>query len=105
MLVNHYSATLMAIRSKSREDWRLANASNNNVHYCLIDFDVSLILPKDVRRLPSTFAFYGHLFFQPPDIQAGEIDYDPYAFDVACLGNVFASEIDVRHVQFAWSMC
>lgn len=60
-----------------------------------MDFDVSLLLPKDVRRLPCSYAFVGQPFFQPNDIRAGEREYDPYAFDVACLGNTFAYIFDV----------
>jgi hypothetical protein len=33
--------------------------------------------------------------YQPEDVSAGEHDYDPYAFDVACMGCIFATEFDV----------
>lgn len=95
MLVNHYSANLLAIRSESRRRWRLANGDNGLVRYCIIDFNLSLLLPKNVRRLPSSYSTVGSWIYQPNDISAGEPDYDPYAFDVACLGGVLASRFDV----------
>jgi hypothetical protein len=35
------------------------------------------------------------VWWHPRDVDAGEHDYDPYALDVACLCNVFASEFEV----------
>jgi hypothetical protein len=103
MLVNHYSADPLARRSEARRSWRTANTSTKQVRYCYIDFDISMILPKDVRRLPSDYAFEGQLLKHPKDVHAGEHDYDPYAFDVACLGILFASYFDVscRSLFFA----
>jgi hypothetical protein len=95
MLVNHYSADALACFSTARRSWRTANTLTKQVRYCYIDFDISMILPKDVSRLSSDYAFEGLGLWQPRDVHAGEHDYDPYAFDVACLGNVFASEFDV----------
>jgi hypothetical protein len=95
MLVNHYSAHFLAGRSDARRSWRTANSLTGQVRYCYIDFDISMVLPKDVRRLPSDYAFAGQLWMHPKDIYAGEHDYDPYAFDVACLGILFAYEFDV----------
>jgi hypothetical protein len=95
MLVNHYSANLLAIRSESRRRWRLANGDNGLVRYCIIDFNLSLLLPKNVRRLPCSYSTVGSSIYQPYDISAGEPDYDPYAFDVACLGGVLAFNYDV----------
>ena len=95
MLVNHYSSDLAARDSQSRKKWRRDNLSNNQVRYCLIDFDVSMILPDNVKRLPCTYAYCAPPFLHPKDIDAGEYDYDPYAFDVACLGYCFVSKFDV----------
>ena len=95
ILVNHYSADFAAKDSQSRKKWRRDNLSNNQVRYCLIDFDLSVILPKDVKRLPCSYAYCAPPFSHPRDIDAGEYDYDPYAFDVACLGYCFVPRFDV----------
>ena len=95
MVVNHYSATFVAKVSQSRKKWRHDNLSNNQVRYGIIDFDVSMILPEDVKRLPCTYAYCAPPRLHPKDIDAGEYDYDPYAFDVACLGYCFVSTFDV----------
>lgn len=95
MLVNHYSSDLSALKSLSRSGWRHSDVYFSRVKYCLMDFNLSLILPDGVRRLPSRYAFVGCCPFHPLDICAGEYDYDPYAFDVGCLGNAFAESFDV----------
>ena len=95
MLVNHYSASLVDYTSEARRKWRTADTSNEYVRYCLTDFNISLLLPGDVRRIPSRFALDGCPHYHPPDVWAGEYEYDPYAFDVGCMGNLFASEFDV----------
>ena len=95
ILVNHYSSDAVAETSLARREWRLANLYSTRVKYCLMDFNLSLILPQGVRRLPSKYAHVGISLYHPPDIWAGEYDYDPYAFDVACMGHVFASRFDV----------
>ncbi|KAI0363264.1 hypothetical protein BV20DRAFT_1031616 [Pilatotrama ljubarskyi] len=61
--------------------------------YALFDYDLALQLPPetDLRncRRPSEEAFTGKAMYQPADIYQGEWYYNPYAFDVACLGNMF----------------
>jgi hypothetical protein len=100
MLVNHYSADLLALRSESRRRWRLANGDNGRVRYCIIDFNISLLLPKNVRRLPRSYASAGVWMYHPEDVSAGEHDYDPYAFDVACMGCIFATYFDVSPTPY-----
>ncbi|KAI0332318.1 hypothetical protein GY45DRAFT_1274190 [Cubamyces sp. BRFM 1775] len=61
--------------------------------YALFDFDMALKLPsstslKDCRR-PAEEAYSGHPEYQPDDVYQGERHYNPFAFDVACLGNLF----------------
>ncbi|TDL23487.1 hypothetical protein BD410DRAFT_721283 [Rickenella mellea] len=67
--------------------------------YCLFDFNLSVIFPPDMPledcRLPSDLAGQGAPWFHPPDVLQGELDYDPFALDVGCMGNVFSSEFEV----------
>ena len=93
MLINYYTADGLESESCAKKVWRI---NNENVKYALIDFDTAMVLPKSTRRLPWSFATIGQPMWHPPDVYAGEHDYDPYAFDVGCMGNVFASELDVR---------
>ncbi|KAH9855109.1 hypothetical protein C2E23DRAFT_724790, partial [Lenzites betulinus] len=61
--------------------------------YALFDFDLSLQLPpetslKECRR-PAEEAWIGKLYYHPRDVTQGEWEYNPFALDVACLGNIF----------------
>ncbi|KAI0670878.1 hypothetical protein C8Q78DRAFT_1069602 [Trametes maxima] len=61
--------------------------------YAIFDFDLSLQLPrqtslKDCRR-PSEEGFTGNSTYRPCDVYQGESYYNPFAFDVGCLGNLF----------------
>ncbi|KAI0645510.1 kinase-like domain-containing protein [Trametes meyenii] len=61
--------------------------------YCLSDFDLSLQLPpctslRDCRR-PSQESMRGTDIYHPHDTHQGEPYYNPFAFDVACLGKLF----------------
>lgn len=62
--------------------------------YCLFDFDISIIFPPDAPsvecRLDSFLSTWGISSHHPPDTKQGEFDYDPFPFDVACLGNLLA---------------
>ncbi|OSD06695.1 hypothetical protein PYCCODRAFT_1382512 [Trametes coccinea BRFM310] len=78
---NHFSQSL---RERRRAD---------SVTYALYDFDCALQLPpetslKDCRRPPMETTI-GKPDYHPPDTWQGEVDYNPFAFDVACLGNLF----------------
>ncbi|KAI0363265.1 hypothetical protein BV20DRAFT_169915 [Pilatotrama ljubarskyi] len=61
--------------------------------YALFDFDLSLQLPQgtDLRRChrPALEAFTGKRTYHPADVYQGESHYNPFAFDVACLGNLY----------------
>lgn len=64
-----------------------------NVYYALMDYDQSKILPADTDirtcRRPSGEALYGHNLYKPWDTAHGEPTYNPFAFDVGMLGNLF----------------
>ena len=61
--------------------------------HCLMDFDRSLKFPLerslDACRLPAEAALVSATPYQPLDLNLAEHDYDPFAFDVGCLGNMF----------------
>ncbi|CDO75410.1 hypothetical protein BN946_scf184855.g13 [Trametes cinnabarina] len=70
-----------------------AHRRNSSVSYALHDFDLALQMPpetslKDCRR-PSIEAWIGKCLYHPTDAWQGEVDYNPFAFDVGCLGNLF----------------
>ena len=69
--------------------------------YALIDFDLSLLFPSTCTpaelRLPYNMSWHGGSN-QPKDTAQGELDYDPFAFDVGCLGVLFCDAFQVRAV-------
>ena len=66
--------------------------------YGINDFDVSIIFPPSVTReecrLPISGSWYGGQN-QPLDTRQGELDYDPFVFDVGCLGVLFCDNFQV----------
>lgn len=67
--------------------------------YCLYDFSLSVIFPSDLPPeqclLLSEVSFQGFRWYGPPDVFRGEIVYDPFAYDVACMGNMLKSSFEV----------
>ncbi|KAI0070473.1 hypothetical protein K474DRAFT_1670046 [Panus rudis PR-1116 ss-1] len=63
--------------------------------YALFDFDLAVQFPEDTSvrdlRIPSDEAFYGWPNYHPRDVYRGQVDYNPFAFDVACLGHLLAA--------------
>ena len=68
--------------------------------HCLMDFDRSLKLPPstplDTCRLPAEEALVSGTPYQPFDLNLAEHDYNPFAYDVGCLGNMFRITFAVR---------
>ena len=68
--------------------------------YCLFDFNLSVLFPRDaplhICRLPADLASCGAPRYHPPDLQQGELDYNPFAFDVGCMGQFFLQCFHVR---------
>ncbi|KAL1942065.1 hypothetical protein VTO73DRAFT_6595 [Trametes versicolor] len=64
-----------------------------DAEYAIFDFDLSLQLPLDTSlkscRRPAEEAFTGKRLYHPADVFQGERYYNPFAFDVACLGNLY----------------
>ena len=63
--------------------------------FSLFDFDKAIKLPpetslRDCRR-PAWEASYGIHDYHPDDILMAERHYNPFSFDVACLGMLFAT--------------
>ncbi|KAI1794200.1 hypothetical protein LXA43DRAFT_1118910 [Ganoderma leucocontextum] len=65
----------------------------SDVFYALMDYDQSIHLPevssvKHCRR-PANEAWVGSAVYKPDDVCLGEPGYNPFAFDVGMLGNMF----------------
>ena len=66
--------------------------------YALMDFNLSIMAPTDIKRNQYRRSYRDSLdgtWPQPFDTAAGEFDYNPFAFDVACLGVVFCLRYQV----------
>lgn len=90
---------------QSREDLRedlCRHREGGEVFYALMDFDQSIQHPEGVPlkhfRRPAAEAMHGSILYRPYDVCLGEPDYNPFAFDVAMLGNLF-------RVHFAVCIC
>ena len=67
--------------------------NSSGLTFCFFDYDIAIQLPKnaslyDTRR-PAWEGDCGSVEFHPRDIYLGQPEYNPFAFDVACLGNLF----------------
>ena len=95
ILANHFGA----FSDICTNDMRRILRRDDHLVYAIIDFDISIIFPPDATReecrLPSNMSFDGGLN-QPHDTRQGELDYDPFAFDVGCLGVLLCGEFQVR---------
>ncbi|KAH9859046.1 hypothetical protein C2E23DRAFT_880425 [Lenzites betulinus] len=64
-----------------------------NIAYALFDFGLSFMLPLDASiedcRRPSVEASYGQRIYNPANVSQGERYYNPFPFDVGCLGNLY----------------
>ncbi|OJT01669.1 hypothetical protein TRAPUB_7871 [Trametes pubescens] len=71
-----------------------------SVAYALFDFDLSIQLPPetplDSCRRPAEEALQGKQLLQPGDVYQGERHYNPFAFDVACLGRLYLAWFKVQ---------
>ncbi|KAI0363330.1 hypothetical protein BV20DRAFT_1066263 [Pilatotrama ljubarskyi] len=91
VLVNCYCQSLE--EWKTEETIREYIQTSDEVAYALFDFDLSVQFPLDTdirsARRPSREAFRGAPIYHPSDVWCGPPGYNPFAFDVACLGNLF----------------
>ncbi|KAH6905077.1 other/AgaK1 protein kinase [Coprinopsis sp. MPI-PUGE-AT-0042] len=85
ILVNHFSCAWCDSRSTERAGLRKAG----RLAYAVMDFDLSIVVSEGEDpshfRLLYRFAYDGK-YPQPLDVDQGEYDYDPFAYDVGTLG-------------------
>ncbi|RPD59770.1 hypothetical protein L227DRAFT_502814 [Lentinus tigrinus ALCF2SS1-6] len=66
------------------------------VLYCLFDFNMSVQFPLETPlhecRLVAETVMFAGTQYNPCDVHFGAYDYDPFAHDVACLGNMFRAQ-------------
>lgn len=90
MLANHF------VCDSDQRDCGLRHVlrEEEKLRYALNDFDLSIMFPPDAKieecRLPFLESYKG-VFDKPLEVRHGELDFDPFAYDVACLG------IDLAH--------
>ncbi|OBZ74118.1 hypothetical protein A0H81_06460 [Grifola frondosa] len=94
MMVNLFSAVNFREVNRLRPVLE-KHRSSSHARYCLFDFNLSIQFPpgKPVEgyRSPSKEAYRGTDDYHPWDVYQGQFEYNPFAFDVGCLGNVFKS--------------
>ncbi len=101
MVVNCYRLDydIQQFRDNLRE-----HRNGADVVYAFMDYDQSIQLPLDVSvkecRRSSDEACMGSHLYKPEDVCLGEPEYNPFAFDVAMLGNMFRAHLSVRPCFF-----
>ncbi|KAF8510461.1 kinase-like domain-containing protein [Hysterangium stoloniferum] len=89
ILVNHFAGIFDDEAPSTR---RILREQNKSL-YSLCDFDCSVMFSSTSnpaeRRLPSYMSF--QMMALPHDTCQGELDYDPFAFEVACVGIMLSS--------------
>ncbi|TFK89104.1 hypothetical protein K466DRAFT_545831 [Polyporus arcularius HHB13444] len=90
MVINRYRVD--HDRDLLKEDLR-QHRVGDEVFYALMDYDQSIQLPQECSlrncRRPASESTFGAEIYRPEDCASGEPTYNPFAFDVAMLGNVF----------------
>ena len=90
-LVNHFTFDL----DRSVKDFQahLNGEYGIPVRYSLFDFNISVAFPEDLAmeecRLDEECLKQGTRFHEASQVMQGELDYDPFAFDVECMGYIF----------------
>ncbi|KDR82382.1 hypothetical protein GALMADRAFT_57318, partial [Galerina marginata CBS 339.88] len=86
-LINHFCDVTFQRSSRTRQDLR----SRKSLSYCVFDFDFAVMLSPDEDRgnfrLPCERS-YG-TFARIKDTYQGELDYNPFVFDVGNVGVTF----------------
>ncbi|KAF6763237.1 other/AgaK1 protein kinase [Ephemerocybe angulata] len=94
-LVNHFTSQNAQRDSYERRGLRM----RGELLYAIFDYSLSILLPPDVDpktfRLPYNMTWEGTCF-SIPDVWHGELDYDPFAYDVAVLGHMMS--LDYQHL-------
>lgn len=88
ILLSHFGA----LDELYRNEVRVSLRRRGRIRYAICDFDSSFLLSPSPSgkpiRLPGELSFD---IYQPKpyDTSQGEPDYDPFVFDIGCLGIVF----------------
>lgn len=91
MLASHFSGQTVF----GENPHQAALRAQGRLAVALFDYDISVIMRPGSRRLPWRFSTEGMLLNRPMDLEHGEHEYDPFAFDVACLGNLLLTTFTV----------
>ncbi|CAL1698396.1 unnamed protein product [Somion occarium] len=71
--------------------------ASKKARFVLCDFSISMMFSSDTlpaeRVCPASASEDGYFDFHPPDAANGETIYDPFAYDVACLGGLLCESI------------
>lgn len=95
VLINHIGRYDQVAKNPLRRRLR----SEHRALYAIIDFDCSIMFPRtstpSERRLPArdSLIIGGNYTY---DTAQGELDYDPFAYDVGALGQHFCEMFQVR---------
>jgi hypothetical protein len=94
-LVNHFGRFM-----EYRDNTMRGNMQREGLLvYCWFDFDCSVMFPATStpyeRRLPASESFIGGCSIAF-DTSQGELDYDPFAFDVGALGMCLCEKFQAR---------
>ncbi|KAI0079122.1 hypothetical protein K474DRAFT_1683352 [Panus rudis PR-1116 ss-1] len=85
---SHYGRLISEFNSSLREQRRASK-----IVYALFDYNISIKFPEETPLgdcwLDATLAYDGFPPYHPSDIFRGQYRYNPFAFDVGCLGNLF----------------
>ncbi|KAI0630158.1 hypothetical protein C8Q77DRAFT_1136695 [Trametes polyzona] len=85
------------MQRKIRQEEFRRHLRSRCISYALYDFNLSLQLPpgtslKTCRR-PACEGFLGMALYHPDDIYLGQPYYNPFAYDVGCLGFLFVQNL------------
>lgn len=83
ILVNHFGCYG---RTRFGNWLRPILLSEGKLTFAVFDFDLSLMLSSEERRLPSWRSFETTNITRPNDTHQGELDYDPFLFEMGCIG-------------------
>jgi hypothetical protein len=105
ILVNYFGDSTWS----SQDDYlRDVFLSNDKALYAIFDYNLSVVFPADTspreRRLPFEMSFIGLAMNRPYDTAQGEFDYDPFAWDVGCLGIQLRNRFQVCTLVFTGTM-
>ncbi|KAJ3515516.1 hypothetical protein NMY22_g14434 [Coprinellus aureogranulatus] len=88
VLVNHFT-------DAAHTEDRVLLGRQGKLRFALYDFDISIVFPQEAKRskcrLPREKSFEGTWPTPTRDTSHGEPDYDPFVYDVGCLGLLFCT--------------